>query len=437
MKKKPKARSNKKAPMKRVDRVFRPKRLTRGSRKAAISKAYPKLTISEMTPGLGLGSLAPYYRLGAYVFQNLCSELFQEEKGIGSSEVYGKSGQTQFGIDVLARRKRGAGLEVGQCKCYQKFTEKDLVEASDEFFKYWGRWSKRKVKKFILFIASSMERRHLQDEISVQEARFRKKNVDYEVWSASKIQKKLRPHRPIVIRYCIPSAHWTTVICGESAAPARPAQVQSAVQPPAIRVVSATKCQGENGASTLEEFRKAKKDLAEAKWWAREQGYLTLQKHSTCVHAGTTLGILRDKWRGSLGVVSDQDRLRLIDMLHQVRNFELLDSFLDFYKQHHAGIAEEYHKLLRGYVNTAICSAPTAGIPQVARFSKDILQDRGYDETVESFLRAVVSQAGYARGFGTPWKGDVMAKVEDLCEVFRDVDTLRFHSLPAVRKLIE
>lgn len=168
----------------------------------------------KMSPGIRPGENPPFYKLGEYIFQELCRDLFDAEPDISTSEVYGKRGQSQDGIDLLARRKDRDGIEVGQCKCYKDFPARKICDASDEFFKYWERWSKENVKRFILFVASDLSNTKQQDEISIQEKRFAKYGIGYEARSASKIRNKLRPHPDIVSTYCKPAGYWIQEICG-------------------------------------------------------------------------------------------------------------------------------------------------------------------------------------------------------------------------------
>lgn len=89
---------------------------------------------SEMSPSMSIGAAAPFYELDEYVFQDSCAELMGREPGISISEVYGTRGQKQHGIDVLAWCSDGAGVVVGQCKCYKDFRPQQIRAASDEFF---------------------------------------------------------------------------------------------------------------------------------------------------------------------------------------------------------------------------------------------------------------------------------------------------------------
>ena len=169
----------------------------------------------EMTPGINPGQVPLFHQISDCAFQNLCRDLFDEEETISTCDIYGVSGEGQYGIDLIATRKDGDGIEVGQCKCYKDFPPKEIRDVSKEFFKHWEtHWAKCNIKRFILFVASSLDKRRRQDEILNQKNHFLRYGIAYEVWSAAHIRNKLRPHRGIVQSYCYPPEYWITEICG-------------------------------------------------------------------------------------------------------------------------------------------------------------------------------------------------------------------------------
>jgi hypothetical protein len=70
----------------------------------------------SVSPRTAAGELPRYYELDPLRFQELCRDLWQAQQEFEDVEVYGMSGQSQRGIDVLATRKDGKGLATGQCK---------------------------------------------------------------------------------------------------------------------------------------------------------------------------------------------------------------------------------------------------------------------------------------------------------------------------------
>lgn len=169
-----------------------------------------------MQPGISSVEPLQLHKLTEYPFQDLCRDLFDAETEIAVCEVYGVRRQLQDGIDLIAHRKNNDGLEVGQCKCYQRITPGQIGTASDDFFKYWDRWSKENVKRYILFVACDLTDRNCQDRILKEKNRFAKYGLGYEVWSSSKIRNKLRPYPGIVRTYFTTHPdYWVSIICGE------------------------------------------------------------------------------------------------------------------------------------------------------------------------------------------------------------------------------
>lgn len=187
-----------------------------------------------MKPGIRPGETPALHRLGEYVFQDLCRDLLDSEPEVVNCEVYGKRGETQYGIDLLAQRKGDASIEVGQCKCYEDFPPAKIRQASDEFLEHWERWSKEGVKRFVLMVACDLESVIRQDEIRAQVKRFREYGIDYEAWSAAKIINKLRPRPDLVSSYFKPPEVWVQEICGKSLPAVTAGPVSAAVIVPAM-----------------------------------------------------------------------------------------------------------------------------------------------------------------------------------------------------------
>lgn len=154
-----------------------------------------------------------FYELDEYAFQDLCCDLFSEQPRIATCDVYGKRGQKQDGIDLLAHCDDGISTEVGQCKCYEDFPPRKIIEASDEFFQHIDYWLNRKVRRFILFVGCDLSQTQRQKQIEIEKQRFACFNIQYEVWSASTIRQRLAPHPEIVYRY-LRSQEWVEKICG-------------------------------------------------------------------------------------------------------------------------------------------------------------------------------------------------------------------------------
>ena len=126
--------------------------------------------------------------------------------------MYGRNGQAQFGIDVLALLKQEGAIEVGQCKCWQTTTPARIREATDEFIPHIDRWRAQGLKRFILFAACSLDDTKLQNQILIERERVNALGIDYEAWGARKLRSKLRPHADLVRVSC--GEHYLRIICG-------------------------------------------------------------------------------------------------------------------------------------------------------------------------------------------------------------------------------
>ena len=88
-------------------------------------------------------------------FEEMCCAILQTHPHIESAVRYGVNGQSQKGIDILAKHK-AEGHDVAQCKCHKSFDEKKIDSAVSEFLKHVGFWKDYGTKTFILLVASSL-----------------------------------------------------------------------------------------------------------------------------------------------------------------------------------------------------------------------------------------------------------------------------------------
>jgi len=168
-------------------------------------------TISTRTAA---GELPRYYELDPLRFQELCRDLWLAGNEFEDVEVYGTSGQSQRGIDVLATRKDGKGLATGQCKRVvpNSFNAKLIQDSVKEFLEYKSFWLEQGAKKFALFVASSATPRKILDEKLAQTKKLKLEGFKFELWSAAKITSRLRLHPGLVRTYL--GDHWVAILCG-------------------------------------------------------------------------------------------------------------------------------------------------------------------------------------------------------------------------------
>lgn len=153
------------------------------------------------------------YQLGEDQFEHLCSELHGVQKGIAACDLHGTRGQADLGVDHIAVKLQGDGIEVGQSKCYKDFDENNLQKSVEPFIENIDHWKIQKVKRYILFVACDVRRTQLHEQISSQRKVFKQKGIKFELWSGKTIERNLAPHRAIVEKY-IDSKEIVNIICG-------------------------------------------------------------------------------------------------------------------------------------------------------------------------------------------------------------------------------
>jgi hypothetical protein len=157
-----------------------------------------------------------WFRFSDDKWERLCCDLHGLQKEISTCQLHGTRGQRDKGVDHIAQRKDGGGIEVGQSKCYKEFNENDLETAVKPFFINIDLWKDKKIRRYILFVACDIQRMQVHDEKEVQRKRFDEEGIIFEVWSARDIERKLGPHRNVVERY-IHSKEIVNNVCGSPA----------------------------------------------------------------------------------------------------------------------------------------------------------------------------------------------------------------------------
>lgn len=188
-----------------------------------------------MEPGISPGELPPFHRLDEYTFESLCRDLLDAEESVETCDEYGTRGQKQHGVDLLAHRADGYGIELGQCKRYASCTSRKIVEVRETFFEHYGdgkRWQPGTVKRFILFITCDVSSTDLQNTISDEREEFKRFGIRYEVWGPATIRNKLRPHPSIVSTYLTNPEYWVRAICGVTTPPSSAARKGNLLPPP-------------------------------------------------------------------------------------------------------------------------------------------------------------------------------------------------------------
>lgn len=167
-----------------------------------------------MQPNLNPGFPPPFAQMDPVGgFQPLCRDILKLEPEVTECVVYGVGGQSQHGIDLLADTIRPDTRIAAQCKCYQKFTERNLRDTCKEFSDDLEYWQERNVRRFVLMVACAVERRGVIELRMEMQQQFMKQGITFELWDGNTLRDKLSPHRAIVERH-IRSQEIVNDICG-------------------------------------------------------------------------------------------------------------------------------------------------------------------------------------------------------------------------------
>ena len=167
----------------------------------------------DMRPTIRKSDTQEWFKLSHDEWERLCCELHGLQQEISTCQLHGTRGQGDKGVDHIAQRKDGSGIEVGQSKRHREFNEKKLRDAVKPFFDNIDFWKDRKVRRYILFVACDIQKTQIHDETEVQRKRFDKEGIIFEPWSGRDVQRELAPHRPTVETY-VSSPEIVNNICG-------------------------------------------------------------------------------------------------------------------------------------------------------------------------------------------------------------------------------
>ena len=155
-------------------------------------------------------------------FERLVFRLVRKNADVVYCAPYGRSGQSQDGIDVYAR------LSGGKHDCWQARNRKDvgasdIKKAVDEFLN--GQWA-ASAERFVLCVRASLADTALQDTIEAQAARLLEEGIVFEGVDGTQLSERLRPHPDIVDDFF--GRSWLVAFAGKGAEAGlnRPLRVQ-------------------------------------------------------------------------------------------------------------------------------------------------------------------------------------------------------------------
>jgi tetratricopeptide (TPR) repeat protein len=154
-----------------------------------------------------------FNEMDADAFEEMSCALCEKEPGISKADLYRTKRKPQYGIDVLAERTDGDGIEVASCKCYGKVNKGDIAAWSDDFLTHWDTvWKVKNVHKFILIVATAVNSMQREAEIEIEKVRFAAIGATYEVWGPRQLQERIRHYSGLVSQYLGPE--YVARLCG-------------------------------------------------------------------------------------------------------------------------------------------------------------------------------------------------------------------------------
>lgn len=155
--------------------------------------------------------------LSAVEFEDLCSDVWECDLDILRANRFGRNGQKQRGVDILAWNNTKE-LLIGSCKNYGAFDAKELDKAIGQFWKYLPHWKKRKVVGLVIFIGSQIQDVEVQIKYLDQQLKFSAEGLSLELRDNVKITNCLRENRKVGIKHF--PAYVQSFLYGASTEPA-------------------------------------------------------------------------------------------------------------------------------------------------------------------------------------------------------------------------
>ncbi len=154
----------------------------------------------------------PFHRLSWQNFEKLVYRLASKNCDVEYCATYGRSGQSQNGIDIFARLSGGRYV-CWQAKNRKEVTASQISEAVDEFLN--GKWVESSVR-FILCSNASFQDTNLQDTIEKHALDLQKKGIVFEAVDGQLFSEKLREYPEIIDDFF--GREWLIAFAGEEAA---------------------------------------------------------------------------------------------------------------------------------------------------------------------------------------------------------------------------
>lgn len=153
----------------------------------------------------------PFDKLSWENFERIIYRLAITNSDVQQGARYGRSGQSQEGIDIYCRLNGGRYI-CWQARNRKQVTKSDIKESVDDFLK--GRWAKLS-DRFVLCSRGSLADTHLQVTVEEQAARLRQHNIVFEALDGVQLSERLRDHPRTIEDFF--GRSWLAAFAGEEA----------------------------------------------------------------------------------------------------------------------------------------------------------------------------------------------------------------------------
>lgn len=194
-----------------------------------VSLTWPQLARHAQTAPLPVPlqnpSLLPLADLEPEVFERLIAEMVSRRDN-GGTQFYGRSGQQQYGLDIVELQK-DAARALYQVKRYEELTPPKIRQAVEDYAGaprpsgFTGAKRRFDPRRFVVVTSAAFDRetRNVDELAALQDAYAG--DLEIEVWGAEAVSRKLREAPHLVL--AVFGAAWATAWCGFDPAPADPA----------------------------------------------------------------------------------------------------------------------------------------------------------------------------------------------------------------------
>lgn len=129
--------------------------------------------------------------LSAEEFEELCTAILSREALGLIVERYGRSGQKQFGVDIVGINATTGEVIAIECKRRAEISLGLMRSIIQRFWQNKDRWVKNGVRRFIICIPAEIRDRKINDFWLQEARRFRQAGIVLEIWSARTLNVKI------------------------------------------------------------------------------------------------------------------------------------------------------------------------------------------------------------------------------------------------------